>query len=285
MIDLHSHTTSSDGTDSPEALVDLAARIGLTALAITDHDNFDGYDRAKPVAAARGLDLVCGIEISTRVEPKPGEGRRSSVHLLGYFVKDDAPQTFREWVVQWQEARRRRNIALVARLQELGVAITLEEAEAMGGKMTGRPHFAQILRAKGYVRTIQEAFDQYLADTARAAVDRDEPGLMEAIEAVREAGGIPVLAHPVRLPESQDEAAFRGLLEAGRERGLLGLEVWYSEHTAAFTGLCERLARDLGLTPTGGSDYHGGNKPGIELGTGRGSLRVQESVLEQLRGR
>jgi predicted metal-dependent phosphoesterase TrpH len=285
MIDLHSHTTASDGTDSPEALVDLAARIGLTALAITDHDNFDGYDRAKPAAAERGLDLVCGIEISTRVEPKPVEGRRSSVHLLGYFVHGDAPAAFREWVVQWQDARRRRNIALVARLQELGVAITLQEAESMGGKMTGRPHFAQILRAKGYVRTIQQAFDQYLGDTARAAVDRDEPGLMEAIEAVRQAGGIPVLAHPVRLSEANDEAALRALLAAARERGLLGLEVWYSEHTAAFTQLCERLSRELGLNATGGSDYHGGNKPGIELGTGRGSLRVEESVLDHLRSR
>jgi predicted metal-dependent phosphoesterase TrpH len=152
LIDLHSHTNESDGTCSPEELIQVAAGAGVDTLGITDHDTFKGYDQAVPFAAAAGVQLVCGIELSTKLHGH-------SVHLLGYFLADNGMGDFRTWVLGQQAARRDRNIRLIARLQELGFDITLEEAEARGKGMTGRPHFAQIMVAKGYVDNLRQAFD------------------------------------------------------------------------------------------------------------------------------
>ncbi len=186
MIDLHTHTTASDGSFAPADLVRLAVHNGLEALAITDHDTLEGYDEGRDVAANLGLELIAGIELSTRFEPKlvdlvqPWlEGRRiPSIHLLGYFLAGDPPAGFRTWIVGQQESRRKRNRELVKKLRGFGFEITLEEVSRLGGKLTGRPHFAQFLLQKGYVKNRQEAFDLYLADTAQAAVERDEPGLL-----------------------------------------------------------------------------------------------------------
>src|SRR5277367_2198627 len=163
MIDLHSHTNESDGTCSPAELLREAKRAGVRVLAITDHDTFAGYDLAKPLAGA-DLELVCGIELSTKLGPQ-------TVHLLGYFLHGDAPADFRNWVTELQASRRDRNARLAARLQELGLDVTLAEAEARGHGMTGRPHFAQILKEKGYVATLQQAFDEYLDASAKGYVD------------------------------------------------------------------------------------------------------------------
>ena len=198
MIDLHSHTTASDGTYSPAQLVDEARRIGVRILGITDHDTFSGYDQALPLARQSGLELVCGIELSTKLHGH-------SVHLLGYFLDAfhdaDGLGVFRRWIGDLQASRRERNVRLIARLRELGLEITLEEVQARGGEMTGRPHFAQVLIEKGYVSNLQQAFDEYLDESAKGYVTRREPQFAEAVKHIRDAGGIASLAHPVRIRE------------------------------------------------------------------------------------
>ncbi len=171
-------------------------RAGVTTLGITDHDTFSGYDQALSGAAAAGLELICGIELSTKLHSY-------SVHLLGYFLDANLDSRglaeFREWVLELQAARRERNARLVVRLRELGLDITLEEAEARGRGMTGRPHFAQIMVEKGYVSGIREAFDQYLDESAKGYVYRREPEFAEGVEHILKAGGIASLAHPIRV--------------------------------------------------------------------------------------
>lgn len=276
MIDLHSHTTASDGTDGPAELVARAAALGLEALAITDHDTFTGYEQALPFAKSANLELHCGIEISTRHLGK-------SVHLLGYFF--DAPPTreFQDWVIFMQQTRRDRNVKLVAKLKTLGIDIELAEVEAIGRSMTGRPHFALVLMKKGYVATVYDAFKIYLGDDARAHVERESVALPEAIRMVNGAGGLSVLAHPVRLGKkdnAQEEALIADICRAG----LRGIEVWHSDHRPPDCERYERYANTYGLAATGGSDYHGYVKPNIELGTGSGgNLRIPRSVLDDLR--
>lgn len=272
MIDLHSHTSASDGSCSPAELIAEARRAGVGVLGITDHDTFAGYDEALALAPDAGIELVCGIELSTKLKGQ-------SVHLLGYFLRPDKLASFREWILQMQAARRDRNLRLTARLRELGVDITLEEAEARGRGMTGRPHFARILLEKGYVSTIQQAFDDYLAESAKGYVDRQEPQFAEGVERIRGAEGIASLAHPVRL---------KGGLEAAetalREAGLNGIEVYHSDHKPEDTAQFLDFAARHGLAVTGGSDYHGSMKPGISLGTGRdGKALVPAQVWDRLR--
>jgi predicted metal-dependent phosphoesterase TrpH len=177
MIDLHTHTDRSDGTASPAQLVRDSVALGLQALGVTDHDTLEGYDIAAPLAAEAGLELICGIELSTRPDPPPDGSRPPSVHLLGYFLQAPAAPQFREWIRGHQESRRERNRKLIAKLNSLGVEITMEEVQALGKHLTGRPHFAKVLLRKGYVKTNQEAFDRYLAGNASASVERDEKAL------------------------------------------------------------------------------------------------------------
>jgi predicted metal-dependent phosphoesterase TrpH len=285
LIDLHAHTDQSDGSDSPEALIDAACALNLEALAITDHDTLAGYDIAAPLARARGLDLVCGVEISTRLEARfsPSGARRPSAHLLAYFATGEAPPSFRQWLEQWQHARRERNARLVDKLNSLGIEIQLAEAEEVGRNLTGRPHFAQVLVRKGYASGIQDAFDRYLADGAQASVAREEPGLFEAIEVVRQHGGIASLAHPMRLPMAANPTALESLLLEAKRYGLQAIEVHYSDHAQPAIAMLDGLAARLGLLPTGGSDYHGANKPGIALGVGRGGLCTPRTILDGLR--
>jgi 3',5'-nucleoside bisphosphate phosphatase len=276
MIDLHSHTTASDGTFSPAQLVDEAGRTGVRTLGITDHDTFSGYDRAVPLARQAGLDLVCGIELSTKLHGY-------SVHLLGYFLdpflNPDGLGDFRTWIGDLQDSRRERNIRLIARLQELGLNVTLEEVQARGGEMTGRPHFAQLLLEKGYVSSLQQAFDEYLDESAKGYVTRREPQFAEAVRHIRDAGGIASLAHPVRLRE--DLAA---ILPGLRAAGLNAVEAYHSDHSPSQTALYLELAARHGLLVTGGSDFHGAAKPEIRLGTGRdGNLRVPDDLVDRLR--
>ena len=196
MIDLHSHTDQSDGTFSPEELVAEAVRIGLRALAITDHDTFAGVDLAVPFAARSGLELIGGIELSTKFGG-------ASVHLLGYFPCQPSSAEFRNWLDFLLESRRDRNRRLIERLRSLGIDITLAEVERVGRSLTGRPHFARVLVEKGFARDIQDAFDHYLDESARAYVQRHEVPVEEAIERIVAAGGVASLAHPVRVAQEQ----------------------------------------------------------------------------------
>jgi 3',5'-nucleoside bisphosphate phosphatase len=271
LIDLHSHTDASDGTFSPAQLIEEAVRVGVRFLGITDHDTFEGYDAALPLARQAGVELVCGIELSTKLH-----GR--SVHLLGYFLSEGQLPDFRGWILQMQAARRDRNIRLIERLQSLGFDITLEEVQARGRGMTARPHFAQVMVAKGYVATIQQAFDEYLNESAKGYVDRAEPSFAEGVAMIRNAGAIASLAHPVRV--TCDLATMMPEL---CRAGLNAIEVYHSDHQPANTEMYLSLAKKYGLLMTGGSDFHGAAKPGLHLGTGRnGNLKIPEDLFENL---
>jgi hypothetical protein len=272
MIDLHSHTTESDGTFSPAELIAEAARVGVKTLGISDHDTFAGYDLARPLARDAGVDLVRGIELSTKLHGQ-------SVHLLGYFFHEDRLDDFRPWVVGTQASRRDRNVRLAARLRDLGINITIEEVEARGRGMTGRPHFAQILVEKGYVKTLQQAFDDYLDASAKGYVNRDEPQFAEAVARIGRARGIASLAHPIRV--KGDLAA---MLPELCKAGLTAIEAYHTDHSPEDTRLYLDLAERHGLLVTGGSDFHGLAKPGLELGTGREhNLQIPEDLMERLR--
>jgi predicted metal-dependent phosphoesterase TrpH len=278
MIDLHTHTTESDGTYSPQELVDAGHRLDLDALAITDHDTFAGYEKARPFADAAGLNLLCGIELSTAL----GNPKTRTVHLLGYFFKQPPSPDFQNWVLKMQAARRDRNERLVLRLQSLGVDIHIEEVNALGRSMAGRPHFARLLVSKGYCTSVQDAFKKYLDESAPGYVDRDEPRLEDAIRRVNEAGGISTLAHPIRLGKrNHDEEA--ELIGQFAGAGLRAIEVYHSDHTEADSARYLGIAQKNGLLVTGGSDFHGDNKPAIQLGTGySNNLRISTQVLEAL---
>lgn len=271
MIDLHAHTNESDGTFSPVELIDAASHTGVTVLGITDHDTFAGYDQALPHAREQGIELICGIELSTKFGGQ-------SVHLLAYYL-DGCPTESRIWIDEMQASRDERNVRLIECLRKGGIAITLEEVRAKGRRMAGRPHFAQVLVEKGYVATIQEAFDKYLDKSAPYHVDRDEPQLVSCIERVRDQRGITSLAHPYRL-----KGDLNGILPELCRHGLNAIEVYHSDHTAMQTEQFFQLAERYGLGITGGSDFHGAVKPDIKLGSGRlGNLKIPSDLLVSLR--
>ncbi|HEX4136762.1 MAG TPA: PHP domain-containing protein [Bryobacteraceae bacterium] len=276
MIDLHSHTDRSDGTFTPADLVAEAARVGLTALAITDHDTFAGYDAAVPFAANSGVELICGIELSTRYQG-------TSVHLLGYFPVTPPVQELRAWLEMILEARRDRNSRLIAKLQSLGVDITLADVEKVGRTLTARPHFARVLVEKGYATDLQDAFDKYLDESARGFVQRREVPMDEALERILGSGGVPSLAHPIRVAKNNWDTLAE-YVEDLAGMGLRAIEVYHSDHSPENVSYYASLAERFKLGMTGGSDFHGGNKPQISLGTGKNNnLHVPDALLENLK--
>jgi len=275
LIDLHTHTNESDGTYTPFELVDSAVALGLEALAISDHDTLAGYDQALPRAQEKGLDLVCGIELSTKSNGK-------TVHLLGYFLAQPPSGGFRDWLAEMQATRRDRNRRMAERLRSLGIDITIEEVEKKGRSLTGRPHFARLMLEKGYVSSIQQAFDEYLDESAKGYVDREEPELSASIQRLRAAGGISSIAHPVRLGY-RDPGKLRTLVGEMRDAGLGALECYHSDHKAHDVEQYLGLTREFELGVTGGSDFHGDAKPNVRLGVGTGNLNIPRSVLDHLR--
>lgn len=224
---------------------------------------------------------MCGIELSTKLDV-PGLPKGRSIHLLGYFLSAGPPQWFRDWLEELQEIRRDRNRRLAASLQAHGVDIALEEVEALGRTLTGRPHFAKVLVKKGYVATVQEAFEVYLGEAAKTYVYRQAPTFEEGVRKIAEAGGLSSLAHPVRLLNRKP--SLTDLIERFLDAGLRGIEVYYSEHSREDVELFLGMAQRYGLAITGGSDFHGEAKPGIELGTGiNGNLAIPRELLDNLR--
>ena len=291
MIDLHSHTDESDGSLKPKELVDLALSVGLEAFAITDHDTFKGYEKALPLAQAAGLDLVRGIELNSRVNgtgASPGvAGADASptryAHILAYFPFQRPSQEFVSWLAEARRERTARNEKLTESLRANGVDITLAEVEAKGRSLTGRPHFARVLVEKGYAKSLEDAFKRYIGEEAASYVARESLTTLETVAVVRKGGGVPVIAHPIRL--QMDRAAERTFLESAKSAGLLGLEAYHSEHSPDLQRYYLQLAADLDLLPTGGSDFHGPTvKPDIQLGTGRsGNVNVPLTFLDGLR--
>ena len=273
-IDLHIHTTASDGTFTPEEVVREASRIGLAAVAITDHDTAAGYARAAAEGENCGLEVVPGIEISTKF--------RSAVHILGYYIDAQSPALGE--VLDWMHRdREERNVKLCAMLRESGVDIDIERMHARFGDLVGRPHFAEIVIENGMARDMNDAFERLLNKNKPFFIPRQFLPIERSIEIIREAGGTAVLAHPFQY--RLDDAALRELIEHCMESGLEGMECRYSGYDAAQTAYLEALAAEYGLVRTGGSDFHGAIKGEIRLGEGKGGLNVPYAFLEELRSR
>lgn len=276
-IDLHTHTTASDGTLSPTELVRLARGAGLAAVAVTDHDTVDGLGEALEAGRALGLEVVPGIEISAEFQP-------GTMHMLGYFIQPDRP-VFAEKLRVLQEARRDRNPIIAEKLNALGLAVTMDEVRAAaGGEQVGRPNFARVLLDKGYVSSMGEAFDRYLTKGGPAYVDKFRLSPADSVELIHQAGGLAVLAHPFTL--GLGEQVLETFVADLAACGLDGLEVYYPEHDPDQTRACLELAARHGLAVTGGSDFHGDNKPEVALGSGfQENLAVPAELLEALRRR
>jgi predicted metal-dependent phosphoesterase TrpH len=279
VIDLHTHTTESDGTFPPEELIAEAGRVGLSAIAITDHDTFLGYEKAVPFAENSGIDLIRGIELNSRLHLDSRPVRWA--HILAYFPDAEPAPAFHQWLDQQRTERRSRNVRLAENLRQHGIDITVEEVEARGRSLAGRPHFARILVEKGYASTIDEAFRRYIGEDAPAFVERDSLPTAAVVGLIRDAGGIPVIAHPVRLSLDADE--LKRVLRELKHSGLLGLEIYHSEQDAELQNTYREIAEQLDLLPTGGSDFHGAVKPDTALGSGRNSnVLVPREFLDGL---
>lgn len=275
-IDLHIHSTASDGSLSPADIIKAACTLGLRAISITDHDTVEGSVEAMRLQHACDLEILPGIELSASFE-------NGSLHVLGYLIGLDHGQ-LKETLKLVQEARHDRNLKIIEKLQDLGVAIDYDEVLAVsGGGQTGRPHIAQVLVEKKVVRTIDEAFSKFLKRGCPAHAQRYRLMPAEAIKTILDAGGVPVLAHPFTLDTKGGSAMERTLAEL-KEDGLKGLEVYYPGHGHALTSRYESLARRYGLIITGGSDFHGIVNPDIHIGVGRGDLRIPYRLVEGLRG-
>jgi predicted metal-dependent phosphoesterase TrpH len=274
-VDLHAHSTASDGTFAPAEVVRLAKEVGLAGLALTDHDTIGGLSEAASEAERLGITLVPGIEISA-VSPVP-EG---TLHILGYCI-DPQNAVLTEMTRQLIDQRDHRNPRIVARLRELGIDITMEEAlaQAQGGVL-GRPHIAAILVRKGVVKTIKQAFDEYLGQQGKAYFDKERLSPRDAIDRIRQAGGLPVVAHPVQLRTSNDAQLDRVIKDLA-DLGLAGIEVIHSDHGPAEVERYAGLADQYHLLKTGGSDFHGTNKKDIYLGVANGR-RIPREWMDQL---
>lgn len=273
-VDLHTHSTASDGTDSPAVLVHKAAKAGLETVALTDHDTLEGIEEAEAAAKEAGIDLVPGVELSLDFD-------QGGMHLLVLWLQPGSGP-LQDRLAGLQEGRSQRNAKILERLEELGMPIDPEElARESGGGSVGRPHIAAVMMARGYVEDIRTAFDEYLGSGKPAYVSRERLQPVEAIELARSSGGVCVLAHPSTL-NVLSAPAMAAVLEPLVEAGLHGLEALYPSYRQHERDGYAALARRFGLVPSGGSDYHGHYKPGLDLGNGYGDLIVPKSVLEEL---
>ena len=272
-IDLHVHTAASDGTLSPAQVVALAKEQGLTAIAVTDHDTAAGYAEAARAGQALGLEVVCGIEISTRYG--------GPVHILGYDI-DPIQAQQSPLLASIAQDREERNRKMALRMAEDGLPISYEAMQQRFGTVIGRPHFGQLLIELGLVQSMDEAFDRYIEKGRKYYLPRSFLSIEESLELISRLGGRSVLAHPFQYRRSDE--GLRELICHCMDYGLQGMECYYSgygpEQCAQLTG----LAREYGLRITGGSDFHGSNKAHIQLGSGcRGELAIPYALLQQLR--
>jgi predicted metal-dependent phosphoesterase TrpH len=278
-IDLHIHSTASDGSLSPEEILDLSKDLNLGAVSIVDHDTIEGSRAAISAGIPPGLKFLTGVEISAN--PPPHIPCSGSFHILGYRIRLDDPVLNRT-LKTLQNARKNRNPQIIQRLNRLGLDITMKDvlSEFEDGQL-GRPHIARCLVAKGYAESIDDAFDTYLGKGQPAYVDKYRMESFKAMEIILEAGGIPVLAHPF-LIQLKGGHNLEQLIEALKSMGLRGLEVYYPEHPPEHTVYYAELANRHGLLMTGGTDFHGSLKPEIKMGSGRGELSVPYRLYEQI---
>jgi predicted metal-dependent phosphoesterase TrpH len=276
-IDLHAHTTHSDGTLRPADLMRLAAESGLRALAVTDHDTTSGWAEAREAGRSYGVELIPGAEITARFPSR-------AMHLLAYGFDDREPSLV-EMLREIRGGRDARNPRIVARLVELGMSVTMDEVRAeAAGEVIGRPHIARVLVRRGYVPDTRAAFQRFLKDGGPAFFPAEsvEPG--EVIAGVRRAGGAVVVAHPRQL-RLGSPAAYDALVKDLAAAGMAGVEVLHPSHDAEHRALFRRTAEAHGLVPSAGSDFHGANKPDVRLGVGDGTYVVEHGTWEALRAR
>lgn len=272
-VDLHTHSTASDGTDTPMAVVSAADAAGLAAVALTDHDTLAGLDEAEAAGRDLGLEVVRGCELSCGTA-------YGELHILGLWLPRDVRSL--ESKLTWlRQMRQERNRGMVRRLQELGCDITMEDVLAeTGGESVGRPHIAAALQRKGYVPDRRTAFREYLGQTGKAYLPKTVLTPAESVHMLAELGATVCLAHPMLRPLPVDW--LESTLAYLKECGLSCIEAYHSEHSEAQVAACLALARRFDLGVSGGSDYHGKNKPNISIGRGYGGLRVSVHIYEEL---
>ena len=275
MIDLHSHSTFSDGSESPEHVVELAAAAGCSAVALTDHDGTDGIARAATRATELGVVLVAGCEVSCSA--------KGTMHVLCYFV-GDGESPLQEELTRLRGDRATRNLEMAQRLAELGLPVTLGDVTAeAGGVGIGRPHFAAVLVRNGAATSVQDAFDRYLAKGAPGYVPKTRVEAAAILDLATRSGGVAVLAHPLSLGLAPHELGVE--LQHLADLGLTGIECYYGRYDPSTRAELVSLADGLGLVATGGSDFHGTYKPDLSMGTGTGDLDVPDRVLAELESR
>jgi predicted metal-dependent phosphoesterase TrpH len=274
VIDLHSHTNCSDGSAAPAELVRLAASAGASAVAITDHDTVAGLAQGRAAADEAGIEFVAGVEISADFQP-------GTMHILGYFI-DESSVELNRTLQQLRHARQQRNPQIATRLQDLGLDVPYDEVASLAGnEVVGRPHFARLMVQKGYVTTIKEAFDRFLAKGAPAYVEKQRLSPADSIDLIHQAGGVAVLAHPYQLKLNDQDTEAQ--IECLKDLRLDGIEAIYSRLSPPERDSYVRLARRMGLLVTGGSDFHGSFKPDISLVTGLGDLEVPYDLLAEMK--
>ena len=274
LVDLHVHSNVSDGTLSPSEVVKHAYEVGVTVMALTDHDTVGGIKEASKAASELGMDFVPGIEISAGFKDR-------DVHILGYFIDVDNSEFISVLETAWIK-REERNVKIAERFLKFGINIDLEAIKALSGSsIITRAHFARWLVDNGYARSNSEVFEKYLGNDCPCYVPREYMTREIAVKSILKAGGIPVLAHPMLYGLNSCEVD--ALVGELKEMGLRGIETYYSSNMGLDEQIVKGLANKYGLIMTGGSDYHGTNKPGLEIGTGRSdSLRVPMEVAEDL---
>jgi len=273
LIDLHTHSTASDGSMTPAELIRHAYEKGLAAVAVTDHDSMDGIEQALDEGRKLGIEVIAGVEISVDFDPE--------MHLLGYFFNGHYEPILKS-LEKLRLMREQRNPKIIRKLNELGFDITMEEVnEKAGGVNVGRPHIARTLVDKGYVGSIAEAFEKYLSAGKPAYFKKDKLTPEEGVALIAKSGGVPVLAHPIYLDMAGID--LERLLPRLKAAGLKGIEAIYSENSEEQTAKLLELAEVNGLAVSGGSDFHGSFKPHIEIGIGRGSLRIPYELLDRLK--
>lgn len=274
MIDLHIHSNFSDGSETPEEIIRLAAQRGLTAVALTDHDCVDGLFEFTETAKQYEIEAIPGIELSADFHP-------GTLHMLGYWINPSSPVLI-EALRKIRQGREDRNIKIIEQLNELGYPLTMEEVlRQSNGTTIGRPHIAAALVAAGHFKNSRQVFNKLLARGKPGYADRFRLPYLECIEVIRAAGGIAVLAHPVALRLSRGK--LRKLLTTLKKNGLGGVEVFYPEHNPGQVRVYRQATREAGLAMTGGTDWHGKFTPDIHLGTGFGDMEIPDRLLDPLR--
>lgn len=282
MIDLHVHSTRSDGTYTPCGLVDYAIEKGLDAFALTDHDTVAGLDEAMEYAAAASTEagvkcipeVIPGIEFSTEYQ-----GR--DIHIVGLYI-DYKNEAFAQYLQSFIDSRTLRNQKMCSLLAEAGIDISYERLlEEFPNSVITRAHYAKYMLTHGYIKSIKEAFERYIGDNCPYFVPREKVTPAQAVELILRAGGVPILAHPVLYHLSN--ARLEELVAELKNVGLMGLEAIYSTYCAAEERQMRMLAKKYGLLISGGSDFHGSNKPGLDMGTGYGKLYIPNQVLDDIK--